>query len=445
MKQKLMITLFILILGLCIRCKKSDPSSSLGEKPSAPILTSPVNGSTDVSTSLTFSWNASNEAVSYRIQIASDSLLTSIAMNKDNITNTSTTVNTLSVLTTYFWRVNSSNANGTSSWSDVWKFTTSLTGDEIVTGELYVDIYDQAKACEGTTLFADLHDLSNPRIVEVDMQGNIIWEYDIPDNLKQYHSPGLDVEQLNNDNILFVLPGNGVYEIDRNKNIVWSHLDDKISHDADRLINNRLVYVYGYSDTKNDPQMKEINQQGQTIWSWYAINHFDVAPYDTISRQGWVHTNAVTRMNNGNTLINLRNFNQTVEVNPLDSIVWFMDWGTLYPSASPIGFDPHEPEMLPDNHLLVCLQWDTPYQIVEIDRSIKQPVWEYHRDNLRTCRDADRLPNGNTLIVGVLEETQDSVIFEITQNGEIVWQLKVKDTPATGTPGWFYKAQRIVQ
>jgi hypothetical protein len=122
-----------------------------------------------------------------------------------------------------------------------------------------------------------------------------------------------------------------------------------------------------------------------------------------------------------------------------------MDWGTLYTSSSPIGFDPHEPEMLPNNRLLVCLQWDTPYQIVEIDRSTKQPVWEYHRDNLRTCRDADRLPNGNTLIVGVLEETQDSVIFEVTDTGEIVWQLKVKDTPVAGAPGWFYKAQRIAQ
>lgn len=37
----------------------------------------------------------------------------------------------------------------------------------------------------------------------------------------------------------------------------------------------------------------------------------------------------------------------------------------------------------------------------------------------------------------------DSVIMEVTPSGEVVWQLKYKDSPATGTPGWFYKAGRV--
>ena len=80
---------------------------------------------------------------------------------------------------------------------------------------------------------------------------------------------------------------------------------------------------------------------------------------------------------------------------------------------------------------------------VEIDRSTGTIVWQYARDGLRTTRDADRLPNGNTLIVGVLSTTGDSVIFEVTPEGEVVWQLKVKDTPTGTRPGWFYKAERI--
>ncbi len=141
----------------------------------------------------------------------------------------------------------------------------------------------------------------------------------------------------------------------------------------------------------------------------------------------------------------MRNFSSTVEVNPQGEIVWEFDWINLYPTTNPMGHDPHEPEMLNNNHLLICLQRDAPYQVVELNRNTGLPVWEYHREYLRTSRDSDRLPNGNTLIVGVLEDTNDSVIFEVTSDGEIVWQLKVKDTPAVNTPGWFYKAQRICQ
>ena len=55
----------------------------------------------------------------------------------------------------------------------------------------------------------------------------------LPDNLKQYTSPGFDVEWLPFNNILFVLPLKGVYEVNRDGDIVWSYLDSKVSHDAD--------------------------------------------------------------------------------------------------------------------------------------------------------------------------------------------------------------------
>jgi len=314
---------------------------------------------------------------------------------------------------------------------------------ELRPGDLYVDIYNSEKACVGTTLFADLHDTQNPRIVELDMQGETVWEYKIPGNLKQFNQPGMDVELLPNGNILFVLPRNGVYEIDRGGNTIWSHLDNKISHDADRLTNGNTIYVYGAGDSFDDAQVKEVNPQGEIVWSWYAKNHYNNEPYTSYNREGWIHTNAVTRLQNGNTLLSLRNFSLTIEVNPQGEIVWEFNWLDLYPTTNPLGHDPHEPEMLNNNHLLICLQRDAPYQVVELNRNTGTSVWEYHREYLRTSRDSDRLPNGNTLIVGVLTDTNDSVIFEVTSDGEIVWQLKVKDTPAVNTPGWFYKAQRI--
>ena len=314
---------------------------------------------------------------------------------------------------------------------------------ELQAGDLYVDIYNSEKAYDGTTLFADLHDTQNPRIIEINMLAEIVWEYKIPDHLKEYNQPGMDVELLSNDNILFVLPRNGVYEIDRDGTVIWSHLDEKISHDADRLSNGNTIYVFGAGDEFDDAQVKEVNPQGDVVWSWYAKNHYNSEPYTSYTREGWIHTNAVTRLANGNTILSLRNFSLTIEINPHGEIVWEFDWINLYPTTNPLGHDPHEPEIQSNNHLLICLQRDAPCQVVELNRNTGLPEWEYHRDYLRTSRDSDRLPNGNTLIVGVLEDTNDSVVFEVTSDGEIVWQLKVKDTPAVNTPGWFYKAQRI--
>jgi len=284
--------------------------------------------------------------------------------------------------------------------------------------QLYViDVYDSSKAYNGTTLFADLHD--DPVIVEVDMNGKIVWKYELPDNLKEYKNPGFDVELLSDNHILFVAPKKGVFEIDRAGNIVWSHLDSKISHDADRLPNGNTIYVFGGDDEKTDNQVKEVNSNGEVVWYWAAKDYFENSSYSDIERGGWTHTNAVTRLDNGNTLINLRNFALTVEVDSQGSVVRTFDWSN-YGSKT----DPHDPEVEADGDLLVCLQNDSPYQAVEINIENSSVMWTYYRSGLRTVRDCDRLPNGNTLMVGVLAE--ESVIFEVGKG-----------------PGWFYKAERI--
>jgi len=92
--------------------------------PSPPTLASPANGATGVSTSPTLSWNTSTGATSYRIQVSSNSSFTSIVFDQGGITGTSRAISGLSNNTIYYWRVNATNAGGTSAWSIVWGFTT---------------------------------------------------------------------------------------------------------------------------------------------------------------------------------------------------------------------------------------------------------------------------------------------------------------------------------
>jgi hypothetical protein len=114
--------------------------------------------------------------------------------------------------------------------------------------EIIVDVYQPEMVWLGTTLFADNHKPERPRILEVNMLGEVLWEYKVPKHLKQYNNPGFDVEPLPNGNILFVLPRNGVYEVNRKGDVVWSYLDEKVSHDADRLSNGNTLVVWSLGE-----------------------------------------------------------------------------------------------------------------------------------------------------------------------------------------------------
>lgn len=298
--------------------------------------------------------------------------------------------------------------------------------------KLSVDIYRSDKAWAGTTLLPDNHNREMPRVIEVNMLGEIIWQYVLPEHLKQYTNPGFDVELLANNNILLVLPGNGVYEIDHNGNTIWSYLDNKVSHDADRLPGGNTLVVYGNEDGISDAQVKEINPEGEIVWSWYARDQFNESPYKDIYDQGWTHTNAVTRLPNGNTLISPRNFGLLVEVDPQGEVISTCGEGFLVHQ--------HDPEMLLTGNILIA-NHDTPHSIIEIDPNTEEIVWEFvirERENW-PVRDANRLPNGNTLITGTTK------ILEVTPEGEIVWQYTLDATfqGIESAARGFYKAERI--
>tara|TARA_B100001971_G_C18179394_1_gene531867 strand:+ start:189 stop:1226 length:1038 start_codon:yes stop_codon:yes gene_type:complete len=306
--------------------------------------------------------------------------------------------------------------------------------EPVTDSDIQVNIYKPDKTWQGTTLLADNHRQERSRIIEVDMKGQIVWKYELPRHLKEYTNPGFDVEWLPDNNILFVLPRKGIYEINRAGDVVWSYLDNKVSHDADRLPNGNTLVVFGGGDGMSDPQVREINPEGKIVWAWYAKDHFNRAPFKDIYNEGWTHTNAVSRLPNGNTLISPRNFNLLVEIDPEGSVVRTIGEGIFHHQ--------HDPEMLPNGHILVA-NHRRPHRAIEIDPKTDEVVWRspwFERD-AAPVRDADRLPNGNALI------TASTKIVEITIEGEIVWQLELKgvkfrnrkDRPRLG----FYKAERI--
>lgn len=92
--------------------------------PLAPQLLSPANLSVGYPTTLPVVWHRSAEADRYRLQVAADSLFTALEVDDSTLSDTARTVAGLQRGQWYYWRVNATNAGGTSPWSDRWSFRT---------------------------------------------------------------------------------------------------------------------------------------------------------------------------------------------------------------------------------------------------------------------------------------------------------------------------------
>jgi hypothetical protein len=94
--------------------------------PATPSLVSPANGSTGIPINTTLQWDPSSGAISYRLQLSTISSFSTVMLDTSGLSGTEFSLGGLSTSTTYFWRVNASNAGGASDWSNAWSFTTII-------------------------------------------------------------------------------------------------------------------------------------------------------------------------------------------------------------------------------------------------------------------------------------------------------------------------------
>lgn len=109
-------------------------------KPVAPTLLLPLDNSVNVLQNPYFLWDTNFYAISFEIQLSTDSLFGTI--NFDTIiANTPFTirVGVLNLNTKYFWRVKATNSLGQSPWSTVFRFRVRTTGIINISSELPSD------------------------------------------------------------------------------------------------------------------------------------------------------------------------------------------------------------------------------------------------------------------------------------------------------------------
>lgn len=95
------------------------------EKPEVVFLSSPQNEATEVPISSTLSWNHSERAETYNVQISESADFSTLVKDTTNVTLTTFNVASLKYNTFYYWRVKALNAGGESEWSDSFSFFTA--------------------------------------------------------------------------------------------------------------------------------------------------------------------------------------------------------------------------------------------------------------------------------------------------------------------------------
>ena len=167
------------------------------------------------------------------------------------------------------------------------------------------------------------------------MKGKVIWEWNFPNKLvskvKQICN-GADINYLKStDEFLFILPKEGAFIVGRDGKHRSLIKDNNITHDIDILPNGNFLYARGFVN-KGEDEVREVSPSGEIVWKWSHAKYFPnrekfyekytKKAKNKLYRRGWLkndgvdwaHVNGVDRLDNGDTLISLRNFNMFVIV-----------------------------------------------------------------------------------------------------------------------------------
>lgn len=90
-----------------------------------PTLISPEDSTVGLEPNVEFVWTEVTEAINHAIQIADNQQFTDPVYDGMTETMTTHSIANLDYNTTYFWRVNSTNQDGTSDWGTPWRFRTA--------------------------------------------------------------------------------------------------------------------------------------------------------------------------------------------------------------------------------------------------------------------------------------------------------------------------------
>jgi outer membrane protein assembly factor BamB len=244
--------------------------------------------------------------------------------------------------------------------------------------------------------------------------GAVVWAHD---RYNHYY----DVDPLNESHLLVsaggVWTGQWAIEIDwredrvvRKVRIPWD------THDVDALPSGDWVVA-----DKADSRVLEIDPDtGEVGWTYRFDAHYDRESNGVAG--DFTHLNDVDAIRNGSAyLLSPRNFDRVLVVNRSTRET---EWVLGAQGEHAVLDRQHNPTLLTNRSAggpTVLVADSENHRVVEYRRDDGTGEWRAtwtYAGNLSWPRDADRLPNGNTLIV----DSGGQRVLEVTPNGSVVWE-----------------------
>lgn len=289
------------------------------------------------------------------------------------------------------------------------------------------------------------------KLVGVGPGGEIKW---VHHSTKKYDVVwGYDVDPLPNGNVFVTATVRGhetlVYELNpRTQETVWSKTFDLAdTHDADLINDGTAIVVanmrnYDEEAGRNDDRIFVYNRTTDEItWEWYFDDHYDRQDLAENYTDDWTHLNDVDKIGEDRFLASPRNFDQVIVVNRTTNEIEMV-------LGEDENFDilaeQHNPDYLEseDGTPTIIVGDSRNDRIVEYDNPDGDLTdgdgWERTwtlKGDLDWPRDADRLPDGNTLVT----DSANHRVVEVTPTGEVVWEFYapwlVYDAARVSVPG----------
>ena len=189
-------------------------------------------------------------------------------------------------------------------------------------------------------------------------------------------------------------------------------------HDADRLNETHFVVADIYLD-----RVMLVNEtSGATEWAWNATDTFPTSTGGSFP-EDWTHVNDVEVLDDGRIMASLRNHDSVVFIDPDDGLV--ENWTLGKDDEHGILYEQHNPDFVPsENGGPAAVVADSENnRLVEYQREGGEwtESWVWRDARLQWPRDADRLPNGHTLVA----DSNGNRVFEVDENGSVVWSVNV--------------------
>ena len=294
---------------------------------------------------------------------------------------------------------------------------------------------------QGYTFRGNTNSKKPARLVSADERGTLEWTHGDRVGGSAWF---FDVDPMPNGNLLVSSPRAGdtvVFELDPDtQERVWeARFDMTDTHDVAYLGDDRIAIanMREWNDSagvSNDRIVIYDRSTGAFTWEWYFKNHF---PADTDGgySEDWSHVNDVDPIGDGRLLLSPRNFDQAIVVDiESKAIVERLGSDGKYDVLQ----EQHNPDwIVSDDGTPAILVADSENnRVVEYAQDEGEWVrtWEVGSGSLNWPRDADRLPNGNTLITDTLNHR----VMEVTPTGEVVWEYYATwgpyDAERLGTP-----------